>query len=99
MTNLVERLRERARAAREERTATALGDALHFEEAADEIELLRHQVEEAEAALSDTLNMLRAAHMQCGVHHDGNNRVIKARAVLDDIRKAMFSSTESGAGK
>lgn len=33
-------------------------------------------------ALKDTLNMLRAAHMQCGVAHDSNKRVIKARAVL-----------------
>lgn len=35
MTDLINRLRERAVAAREEGTATALGDALHFEEAAD----------------------------------------------------------------
>lgn len=33
-------------------------------------------------ALKDTLNMLRAAHMQCGVAHDSNKRVIKAREVL-----------------
>jgi len=37
-TDLITRLRERAAAAREEGTATALGDALHFEEAADQIE-------------------------------------------------------------
>lgn len=34
------------------------------------------------AALKDTLNMLRAAHMQCGIRHDGNKRVIAARAVV-----------------
>jgi hypothetical protein len=33
-------------------------------------------------ALKDTLNMLRAAHMQCGVAHDSNKRVIKARAIV-----------------
>jgi hypothetical protein len=33
-------------------------------------------------ALSDTLNMLRAAHIQCGIHHSGNKRVIKARETL-----------------
>jgi predicted nucleic acid-binding Zn-ribbon protein len=38
---LVDRLRERARAAREENNATALGDAIHFEQAADEIERQR----------------------------------------------------------
>jgi cytosine/adenosine deaminase-related metal-dependent hydrolase len=38
MTDLVTRLRERAAAAREEGTVTALGDALHFEEAAGQIE-------------------------------------------------------------
>lgn len=39
-------------------------------------------IDDLRSALQDTLNMLRAAHMQCGVHHDGNKRVIKARAVL-----------------
>jgi len=38
MTDLTTRLRERAVAARAEGTATALGDALHFEEAADRID-------------------------------------------------------------
>jgi hypothetical protein len=33
-------------------------------------------------ALKDTLNMLRAAHLQCGVAHDSNKRVIKARAIV-----------------
>lgn len=37
-------------------------------------------------ALQDSLNMLRAAHMQCGVHHDGNKRVIKARALLERMK-------------
>lgn len=37
-------------------------------------------------ALQDTLNMLRAAHIQCGVHHDGNKRVQKVRAVLAKAR-------------
>lgn len=40
MTDLINRLRERAKVAREENTGTALGDALHFEEAADEIDRL-----------------------------------------------------------
>ena len=41
--SLVERLRERAAIARGEKTGTALGDAIHFEEAADEIERLTSQ--------------------------------------------------------
>jgi hypothetical protein len=60
--------------------------------AADEIDALAVLVEKAEAALSDTLNMLRAAHMQCGVQHDANKRVIKARETLDQCRKAMLST-------
>ena len=41
MSDILERLRERAKAARDEKTATAIADARHFEEAADEIERLR----------------------------------------------------------
>lgn len=40
MSELVDRLRARALAAREEGTATAISDALHFEEAANELEHL-----------------------------------------------------------
>ena len=54
-SDLVRRLRERAKAAREEMTGTALGDALHFEEAADELELLLAlpQPAQAPAATND----------------------------------------------
>lgn len=45
---------------------------------------LRKQLGKRTEALKDTLNMLRAAHMQCGVAHDSNKRVIKARAALTD---------------
>jgi hypothetical protein len=41
MGDIIERLRERAKTAREEKTGTADGDAIHFEEAAREIERLR----------------------------------------------------------
>lgn len=44
------------------------------------------QRDELLEALSDTLNMLRAAHIQCGIHHDGNKRVIKARAAVAKAR-------------
>lgn len=44
------------------------------------------QRDELREALADTLNMLRAAHMQCGVHHDSNKRVIKARATLEAVK-------------
>lgn len=40
-SDVVERLQERARAARDEGNSTALGDALHFEESAAEILRLR----------------------------------------------------------
>ena len=46
-------------------------------------------VSELVEAMKDTLNMLRAAHMQSGIHHDGNKRVIKARAAL-----APFTAAE-----
>ena len=37
-------------------------------------------------ALSDTLNMLRAAHIQCGVHHDSNKRVSRLARPLRRLR-------------
>lgn len=37
-------------------------------------------------ALADTLNMLQAAHMQLGIDHKGNKRVIAARAALAKAR-------------
>jgi hypothetical protein len=43
MSDMIERLHERAKAARAEGTATALGDALHFEKAAAAIESLREE--------------------------------------------------------
>ena len=58
MSDLVERLREREKFAREETTATSLGDALHFEEAADRIEALEAEVaflREANQAWADSV--------------------------------------------
>ena len=49
---LVERLRERAHAARDEKTATGICDALHFEEAADAIERLARERDEALAVIA-----------------------------------------------
>lgn len=40
------------------------------------------EMEATRAALADTLRMLQAAHMQLGMDHKGNKRVMKARAVL-----------------
>lgn len=45
-------------------------------------------------ALSDTLNMLRAAHIQCGIHHDSNKRVVKAREALARVKGVSVSSTQ-----
>src|SRR5690606_34656882 len=41
---LVDRLRKRAKAAREEKNATALSDALHFEQAASDLERLQQDL-------------------------------------------------------
>lgn len=41
--DIVERLLERAKTAREENTGTALGDAVHFEEAARQLKILKEQ--------------------------------------------------------
>lgn len=49
---------------------------------------------EAAEVLQDILNMLRAAHIQCGVHHDGNKRVIRARALLSKLDGTMTEPTE-----
>src|ERR1700744_4503308 len=53
------------------------------------------QIEALTGALADTLNMLRAAHMQCGVHHDGNKRVIKAREILAKAKGQPQATEES----
>ncbi|WP_336801779.1 hypothetical protein [Kaistia sp. MMO-174] len=52
MSTLVARLRERAVAARAEITATGLADALHFEEAANEIERRDAALRECQAVLA-----------------------------------------------
>lgn len=54
-----------------------------------EVEVQRDALKDA---LSDVLNMLRAAHIQCGVHHDGNKRVIKAREVLASVKGVSVTS-------
>lgn len=46
----------------------------------------RKVIEDLQQSLADTLSMLRAAHMQCGVHHDSIKRVIKARALLASVK-------------
>jgi len=48
--DIVVRLRERADAARSENTGTAISDATHFEQAADEIEKLRLDLQSWEIA-------------------------------------------------
>jgi hypothetical protein len=44
MSGLIYRLRERAGVARSEKTGTGLGDAVHFEEAADRIDCLENML-------------------------------------------------------
>ncbi len=61
--DIVARLRERARLAREENTATALGDAIHFEEAAAEIARLRDKLERrTRQAIADMDWLLERRH-------------------------------------
>lgn len=81
---LVERLRERAVAAREESTATGLGDALHFEEAARAIEeaendtlaaeaelrLVRKERSEAEAMVAKLTDQLMAKATEASSYRD-----------------------------
>lgn len=60
--------------------STASGAVMdHLGKRLREVEVQRDELVEA---LSDTLNMLRAAHIQCGIHHDSNKRVVKAREAL-----------------
>lgn len=65
----------------------------HFAKRLREVEIQRDALVEA---LSDTLNMLRAAHIQCGIHHDGNKRVIKAREALAKVKGTAVSSKVRG---
>jgi len=71
MTNIVERLRERAAVARSESNGTALGDAVHFEEAAARIERL-------EAVLARLLSYLADEKLR----KSGLVEVERARAAL-----------------
>lgn len=59
MIDLANRLRERAQVARSEKTGTALGDALHFEEAADRIEALEAELEAAHRLYSEATSLIR----------------------------------------
>lgn len=51
--DIVERLRQRAEAAKEEATGTAVSDATHFTQAADEIVRLRDKISEASDLLAE----------------------------------------------
>lgn len=51
MSDIVERLQDRAIVARNEGTGTGLGDAIHFEEAASTITALEKRVEELDLLL------------------------------------------------
>jgi hypothetical protein len=64
MNDIVERLRERAKFAREERTGTADGDYFAFTEAANEIERLRGELGRL-ISTTDSRNM---------EHEDDNHR-------------------------
>ena len=55
MDDLTQRLRERAAIARNENTGTALGDAIHFEQAAARIEALEAEVARLRWAIVDRL--------------------------------------------
>jgi hypothetical protein len=63
--DIVARLRERARLARKEDTATALGDARLFDEAAAEIESLRDKLERrTRQAIADMDWLLAEGHIE-----------------------------------
>ena len=55
MSDIVERLQDRAIVARNEGTGTGLGDAIHFEEAASTITALQERVKVLEGALRRVL--------------------------------------------
>lgn len=74
MNDIVDRLKERAKNAREENTATALGDALHFEEAAATIERLESLVWK-----QDTHRKVQWAEMSPDVYAGENFDEIKPR--------------------
>jgi len=93
---LVERLRERAHAARDEKTATGICDALHFEEAADAIERLARERDEALAPVAwlyfneDAGSEISYVHpINSGEVPDATDiRPIRDRAAVECIRDA-----------
>lgn len=88
--SLVERLRERAAIARGEKTGTALGDAIHFEEAADEIERLRAELDEARELFS----LVREYISEC----DAPVKDYLYRASLRDRIRASLSTKDKDNG-
>ena len=73
--NMVERLRDRAKFARKERTATAQVDARYFEESADEIERLTAALQglvvvPAEPTREMWAAMANAVVGKTNIHHD-----------------------------
>jgi len=76
VNGLVERLRERASAARSESTGTALGDALHFEEAADTIECQRGDAARWHLANLVDQDLPLAGRKIVALYHDGSGAVM-----------------------
>ncbi|MEY2653731.1 MAG: hypothetical protein RLZZ524_759 [Pseudomonadota bacterium] len=79
MSDIVERLESRASAARREMTGTALGDALHFEEARDEIVRLRAENDVARNLVASSTNRRVKAE----------DRAEAAEAERDRLREAL----------
>lgn len=83
--DLVKRLRGRARMARSEGTATALGDAVHFEEAADALATPGTFRDGVEAAAKH-LNKLASHFKRKANEVAGVEKTIRYRAVETELR-------------
>lgn len=98
---IVDRLRERAKAAREEKNATALSDALHFEQAASDLERLQldlafwksNSAAESKARIASEAREIEAADINEGlavIVRQWRERAEEAEAKLEKAREALW---------
>lgn len=91
--DIVERLRSRAEYAKQEKTGTADGDAVHLNQAADEIERLRAEV----SAYAGTNTNLRNDLVQCGMARDHFADMVEgAAASAKFVKWALQEGTWEG---
>lgn len=93
---LVERLRQRASTARLEGTGTALGDALHFEAAANEIEAREAEVRALKDGIREACDLLAELSYGNSARSPGHNARVLLESTLASISTGNDGLEECG---